>query len=184
MTFRNILRKYLRIVRPTADPPAFTLSFLDPETRPAFLALLADRLAQQITDDSARHLTRLGFRTPAICVSALMYLYRHGPSSLTDLAQAYGQQHQLVTLRIATLEEQGLAIRQPDPKDSRRRLILLTSDGQDEAERLSIHLARMTRALDGLSAQLGADLPALLQSAIDHLHRDPLSRRIDAMATK
>jgi DNA-binding MarR family transcriptional regulator len=178
------LRNYLRIMKSAVDPPAFTLSFLDPATRPAFLALLADRLAQQITDDSARHLARLGFRTPAICVSALMYLHRHGPSSLTDLAQAYGQQHQLVTLRIATLEEQGLAIRQPDPKDSRRRLILLTADGQDEAERLSLHLARMTRALDGLAAQLGADLPALLQSAIDHLHRDPLSRRIDAMATE
>ncbi|MFV3131690.1 MarR family winged helix-turn-helix transcriptional regulator [Niveispirillum sp. KHB5.9] len=168
-------------MKPTSPPPAFTLSFLDPDTRPAFVALLADRLAQQVTEDSAQHLARLGFRTPAICVSAVMYLHRHGPSSLTELAQAYGQQHQLVTLRIAALEEQGLAIRQPDPKDSRRRLILLTPDGQAEAERLSTHLALMTRALDGLAAQLGADLPALLQSAIDHLYRDPLSRRIDAL---
>lgn len=167
---------------PTPTPPAFTLSFLDPESRPAFLALLADRLAQQITEDSARHLARLGLRTPAICVSALMYLHRQGPASLTELAQAYGQQHQLVTLRIAALEEQGLALRQPDPKDSRRRLILLTPAGKAEAERLSAHLGLMTRALDGLAAQLGADLPALLQSAIDHLHRDPLSRRIDALS--
>lgn len=168
-------------MKPSTEPPAFTLSFLDQDCRPAFLALLADRLAQQITEDSTRHLAQLGFRTPAICVSALMYLHRQGPSSLTELSQAYGQQHQLVTLRIAALEDQGLAVREPDPKDSRRRLIRLTEAGQAEAERLSQHLSLMTQALDGLNQQLGADLPKLLQTAIDLLHRDPLSRRIDAL---
>lgn len=165
-------------MRQTSPPPAFTLSFLDPDSRPAFMALLADRLAQQITDDSARHLLEQGFRTPAICVSALMYLHHHGPASLSDLAQAYGQQHQLVTLRIAALEQQGLVQRQPDPDDSRRRLIHLTPDGQEEAVRLAEHLGHLSAAVADLHAEIGIDLVSGLHNALEKLHRRPLSQRM------
>ena len=162
-------------------PPAFSLDFLEPGLRPAFVALLANRLADLITEDSARTLRARKFRTPAICVSTVMYLHANGPASMADLARAYGEQHQLVTLRVTALEAARLVRRSADPLDGRRRLIHLTVAGQREATRLEAHLALLSTAVADLSAELQLDLVDALQRAVTHLHTRSLSDRVDAL---
>lgn len=164
--------------RPT---PCFTLDFLEARLRPAFVALLADRLADQITEDSAQAMRARKFLTPAICVSTVMYLHLNGPASLADLARAYAEQHQLVTLRVTALESARLVRRSTDPADKRRRLIHLTAAGQRDARRLEAHLAKLSTVVADLNAELQVDLADVLQRAISSLHTRPLSARIDAL---
>ena len=162
----------------SASTPAFSLDFLAPQRRTAFVALLANRLADQITEDSADALRARGFRTPAICVSMVMHLHDHGPASLTDLSRAYGAQHQLVTLRVTKLEQRQLVRRTPDPSDQRRRLIQLTTAGRREAEKLSIYLDELAAAVADLQEEVGIDLVDLLHRVLASLQRHPLSQRM------
>jgi len=68
-------------------------------------------------------------------VRALLQL-ADGPLSLSGLAEALGVDAPYATLIVDTLEERGLAERQADPADRRRKLVSLTSDGRAAADRV------------------------------------------------
>jgi DNA-binding MarR family transcriptional regulator len=73
-------------------------------------------------------------------VRALLQL-QQGPLSLSGLAEALGVDAPYATLIVDKLEERGLARRQPDPGDRRRKLVTLTPAGDDAVARVA-HLQR------------------------------------------
>jgi DNA-binding MarR family transcriptional regulator len=68
-------------------------------------------------------------------VKALMWL-TEGPMSLSSLAEAVRVDAPYATLIVDSLEERGLVERRPDPDDRRRKLVALTPDGKEAAQRI------------------------------------------------
>jgi DNA-binding MarR family transcriptional regulator len=67
-------------------------------------------------------------------VKALLWL-TEGPLSLSELAEAVRVDAPYATLIVDNLEERGLVERRPDPADRRRKLVALTSEGKEAAQR-------------------------------------------------
>lgn len=68
-------------------------------------------------------------------VKALMWL-TEGPMSLSSLAEAVRVDAPYATLIVDSLEERGLVERRPDPADRRRKLVALTPEGKEAAQRV------------------------------------------------
>jgi DNA-binding MarR family transcriptional regulator len=80
--------------------------------------------------------------------STLSRLDRGGPASASDLARAEQVTPQAVGPMVAGLEERGLVMRTPDPKDGRRVLLSVTESGLDALrEKRSARVERMTNVL-------------------------------------
>jgi DNA-binding MarR family transcriptional regulator len=67
-------------------------------------------------------------------VKALLWL-TEGPLSLSELAEAVHVDAPYATLIVDTLEERGLVERRPDSADRRRKLVALTPEGKEAAQR-------------------------------------------------
>jgi DNA-binding MarR family transcriptional regulator len=67
-------------------------------------------------------------------VKALLWL-AEGPLSLSELAEAVRVDAPYATLIVDNLEERGLVERHPDPADRRRKLVALTPEGKEAAQR-------------------------------------------------
>ena len=68
-------------------------------------------------------------------VKALLWL-AEGPMSLSELAEAVRVDAPYATLIVDNLEERGLVERRPDPADRRRKLVALTPEGKEGAQRV------------------------------------------------
>jgi DNA-binding MarR family transcriptional regulator len=68
-------------------------------------------------------------------VKALLWL-AEGPMSLSALAEAVRVDAPYATLIVDSLEERSLVERRPDPADRRRKLVALTPEGKEAAQRV------------------------------------------------
>ena len=68
-------------------------------------------------------------------VKALLWL-TEGPMSLSALAEAVRVDAPYATLIVDSLEERSLVERRPDPADRRRKLVALTPEGKEAAQRV------------------------------------------------
>jgi DNA-binding MarR family transcriptional regulator len=69
-------------------------------------------------------------------VKALLWL-AEGPLSLSELAEAVHVDAPYATLIVDNLEERGLVERRTDPADRRRKLVALTAEGKEAAQRVT-----------------------------------------------
>src|ERR1700729_1273192 len=80
--------------------------------------------------------------------STLARLERGGPASASDLARAEQVTPQAVGPLVAGLEERGLVMRCPDPKDGRRVLLSVTESGLEALrDKRSARVERMANVL-------------------------------------
>ena len=80
--------------------------------------------------------------------STLSRLERGGPVSASDLARAEQVTPQAVGPLVAALEERGLVMRSPDPKDGRRVLLSVTEPGLEALRnKQSARVERMANVL-------------------------------------
>jgi DNA-binding MarR family transcriptional regulator len=80
--------------------------------------------------------------------STLSRLERGGPASASDLARAEQVTPQAVGPLVAALEERGLVMRSPDPKDGRRVLLSVTEPGLEALRnKQSARVERMANVL-------------------------------------
>jgi DNA-binding MarR family transcriptional regulator len=106
---------------------------------------------------------------PLTHTSVLARLDRSGPHSASELAAAERMRPQSMAQTLAELQEQGLIIRTPDPRDGRRALVELTAGG-------IAMLAECRRRRDGW---LAGELSELSPNELDTLARAlPLLRRL------
>jgi DNA-binding MarR family transcriptional regulator len=173
---RNILRNYWRECALTS-PPA-RLSYLG-DLRPAFVANFALRLSDAICVETQAHADRLGILAPSRTHSAILFLHRRGPATLSEIARIDGQSHQLVASRLAPLEQLGLIERSDDPADRRRKPYRLTRTGRLDAKRVEAATVLEAEAMRRLFVDMDQDLIAVLETAIEQLRVKPLSRRIE-----
>jgi DNA-binding MarR family transcriptional regulator len=66
---------------------------------------------------------------PMACSKLLGVLDEHGPRRFTELAALTGTGARSLTQTVDTLERDGLATRQPDPRDRRATLVTITELG-------------------------------------------------------
>jgi DNA-binding MarR family transcriptional regulator len=101
----------------------------------------------------------LGFRLGA-GRGKVLFLLRHGPMTLGKLAEAIGADAPYTTLIVDKLEAHGLVERLPHPADRRRKLVTLTTAGEEAIAIADAILLRPPPAFSSLPAQ---DLEQLTQ---------------------
>jgi len=126
---------------------------------------------------------RVGIRAPLKTHSAILFLLRQGPASLSEIARRDGQSHQLLASRMEPLERMGLIERCEDPKDARRSPNRLTKAGREEARRVEAAVAVKAEAMRRLFVEMDHDLIAVLEAAIEHLRVRPLAKRLQEVAS-
>ncbi len=156
--------------------PVAALSYLG-DLRPAFVAHLADRLSYQICRESAELAARAGVIAPERAHSVMLLLAKHPPATLAEISRLDGQPHQLLAARLAPLEKLGLIERLEDPTDMRRRPYCLTALGRGDAARIEGVTSRLADVLRGLFEEMGIDLVATLDEALERLRKNPLVDR-------
>ena len=62
--------------------------------------------------------------------AVLHALFTRGPMQMNELAERIGRKKNTVTGLIQTLEDRGYCRREPDPRDARAQLVLLTEKGE------------------------------------------------------
>jgi DNA-binding MarR family transcriptional regulator len=88
----------------------------------------------------------------------LLLKLTEGPATLSEIAESQGIDAPYATVIVDKLVSRGLATRTPHPDDNRRKLVTLTSAGQDAAALAKQIMARPPAALTQLDP---GDLAAL-----------------------
>jgi DNA-binding MarR family transcriptional regulator len=106
-------------------------------------------------------------------IALLSRLYRGGPATPRALADAESAAPQTLTRVFASLEEQGLVSRRPDPQDGRGVILELTPAGRSTLRtHADVHVAWLSEAmqqeLTGAERDLLRVAAALLDRLADH----------------
>jgi len=143
----------------------------------AFLGHQMQRLVDLIVTQGDALLTEGGVSTPARASSTLLLLDERGPLSAADIARELDQPHQLATQRIDMLIAMGVLNRVADPKDGRRKILVLTKEGEAEIKNLRQYLERADEVFEGLYKDIGLNLSEAALAAIAALTASSLSER-------
>ena len=101
--------------------------------------------------------------------AVVIRLERHGPATLTSLAEAEGVRSQSMGATVATLKASGLVAGKPDPNDGRQTLLSLTDTCID---RLHAHrAAREDWLIQVITARYTPQEQQTLATGIDLLKR-------------
>lgn len=125
------------------------------------LRLVVTRLGRRLRRQAA------GDLTPSQ-MSALASVVRLGPMTLGDLSTVENVRPPTVTKVVAALEEQGLVVREVDPRDRRVTRVGATARG---SELLAVSRSRSNAYLAARLQALPADERATLERAIGMLER-------------
>jgi DNA-binding MarR family transcriptional regulator len=131
----------------------------------ARLRLVVGRLHRRIRIDGRESI-------PPLQLSALVTVEQHGPLRLSELARREAVTAPTMSRVLASLDEQGLVIRTPDPNDARGVRIVLSDKGAARlAEVRSHRTALVARRLARLDAEerrtIDAAMPALEALLVD-----------------
>ncbi|MDG1416440.1 MAG: helix-turn-helix domain-containing protein [Maricaulis sp.] len=108
----------------------------------------------------------------------LNVLFHEGPSSLADVAAAMGYSHQLTTKRVNLLVKRDMARLEDDPDDKRRRRIVLTKTGLEEAERLQAFIPNLDAVFRQMFEEIGIDVFAGIMGSKEALRTRSLEDRV------
>jgi DNA-binding MarR family transcriptional regulator len=113
---------------------------------------LSPRLRLAITRTARRLRQEADAGLSPSLTAALATLERHGPLTPSRLAEIERIQRPTVTRLVATLEDDGLVVREPDPDDRRVSHIRITKEGRALVKKLrsrkNAYLSRRLRDLD------------------------------------
>lgn len=141
----------------------------------SFIGKQADDLGNLISEQIKPIYQSLGIIVPVKSCSIIHTLFTVNHASVTELAKALKQSHQLVKQKLPRLLKLGLIDMRNDPDDKRRMLYRLTPLGEAQARLLNENSLHQVYA--DLSAEINTDLYAVLTAAIKGLkERDLLSR--------
>ncbi|NMH77703.1 MarR family winged helix-turn-helix transcriptional regulator [Pseudonocardia xinjiangensis] len=131
----------------------------------ARLRLVVGRLHRRIRIDGRESI-------PPLQLSALVTVEQHGPLRLSELARREAVTAPTMSRVLASLDDQGLVIRTPDPNDARGVRIVLSDKGAARlAEVRSHRTALVARRLARLDVEqrhiLDAAMPALEALLVD-----------------
>jgi len=120
---------------------------------------------------------RKGMIFPVICSSTLLFLSRHGPASVTEVAKALEHPHQTVAQHFKTLSKLDIVQNRKDPLDKRRAEYFVTETGKDQADRLEQYNVEAADVFKSLDDDLAQDLGQILDAGRHSLlHRSMADR--------
>jgi DNA-binding MarR family transcriptional regulator len=99
-------------------------------------------------------------------VRELLRLYRTGPMTITELAEAVERTHSALSQKVAAMKAAGLVRTTPGP-DARTKHVELTP----QARRLAPRLAAEWRATEATLAELEAEIPYPISRAVADMER-------------
>ncbi|HEX6865090.1 MAG TPA: MarR family winged helix-turn-helix transcriptional regulator [Thermoanaerobaculia bacterium] len=114
----------------------------------------------------------------------LIALHRTSPLSIVQLAATLGLTHTAIAQIAQEMEEQGLLGSQQDPKDGRRRLLVLTAEGEATIARLQPFWEEVRAATAELVTESGHDLLAAVAAVEERLSVRPMDDRLRARIVK
>lgn len=131
----------------------------------ARLRLAVGRLHRRIRIDSHESI-------PPLQLSALVTIEEHSPLRLSELARREAVTAPTMSRVLASLDEQGLVVRAPDPQDARGVLITLSAEGAARLDEVRSHRTalvarRLARLDDEQLSALRAAMPALEALLVD-----------------
>jgi DNA-binding MarR family transcriptional regulator len=109
------------------------------------------------------------------------HLDAHGPSPLRAIAATAGVSHSAVSQTIAEMHRLGLVTKQAG-QDAREQVVALSDSAVAMLPALRDCWKRTEAAAQGLSADVGCDLQAVIAEALHHLERRSFADRIAATA--
>jgi DNA-binding MarR family transcriptional regulator len=102
-------------------------------------------------------------------IALLSRLHRFGPATPKALASAESSAPQTLTRMLATLEEQALVRRRPDPSDGRGAILEITQKGLAVLrEHAAVHVSWLSEAIE---AELSESEREIVRVAADLLDR-------------
>jgi len=146
--------------------------------RGAFVANLLGRLVNMIVEQGEQLLLDAGIDFPSRSVSTVLMIGEVGKISAADIAVALSQPHQLVTQRIELLLDMKIVKRVSDPKDGRRKILMLTAKGTRQFKQLQKRLALADRAFETLFEDIDCDLISAAERAMDALTSNTILQRV------
>jgi DNA-binding MarR family transcriptional regulator len=161
---------------------AINMTYL--ETHPlrgAFVSNKFVHLTDLIAAQGEELLRDANINVPSRAVSIVLLIGEHGEISAADIANLLRQPHQLVTQRVDMLMDLALIERMSDPRDGRRKILVLTTKGIDQCARLKTRMVQVADAFVALYDEIECDLAAIATRAIDALERVPILDRINSM---
>lgn len=138
------------------------------------------RLANRFVDACHAVFPDYGIKVPPRAVSTVHLLFTRGPQAVTDIASVIQQSHPLVISWLKQLREQGLVDMQKDPRDRRRTLVALTSEGKRQAQLLLDVRPAFEAAYRRLMREADADVFDAVWRMESALARLPFEKRIKA----
>lgn len=145
----------------------------------SFLGFRLLRLVDLIVTQGDELFKAQGLSFPTRAASTVLLISESESLSTADIARQLQQPHQVATQRVEMLIDLGLIKRTADPKDGRRKKLVLTKRGQDECVVLRKSLAQAKSVFEGLYDEIGTDLSAASQWAIDALSQKTLPDRFE-----
>lgn len=152
--------------------------FYQSKYRAAFLANMATRLRDTISDDASVMLKNNAVITPVTDISLMLYLSENDNTSITSIAQALDYSHQRVTSRISTLEKLQLVLRLEDKNDQRQKSICLTEIGKKDLSEIDKVYKNAAIAIEGIFDEIDSDLMDSILLALNALDNRTLRQRI------
>ncbi|HKN95384.1 MAG TPA: MarR family transcriptional regulator [Thermoleophilaceae bacterium] len=135
------------------------------------MADLSPRLRLAITRTARRLRQEADAGLSPSLTAALATLERHGPLTPSRLAEVERIQRPTVTRLVATLEEEGLVTREPDPDDRRVAHIRITKEGRALVKKLrsrkNAYLSRRLRDLDDEELETLERATAILERILE-----------------
>ncbi|MBL4870856.1 MAG: hypothetical protein JKX72_07875 [Robiginitomaculum sp.] len=151
------------------------------QLRGVFLANLLGRLIDIINEQGMQMLLDAGIDFPSRSVSIVLMIGEKGKISAADIAIALNQPHQLVTQRIELLLGMKIIKRVSDPKDGRRKILMLTAKGTRQFKQLQTRLALADIAFETLFKDIDCDLISATEQAMAALTGNTLLQRVKAV---
>jgi DNA-binding MarR family transcriptional regulator len=152
--------------------------FYQSKHRAAFLANMANRLRDSISDDATIMLQESNVKTPVTDISLILYLSKNDKCPITSIAQGLNYSHQRVTSRISTLEKLDLVLRLDDQRDQRKKIICLTASGKSDILKINKIYKNAAKAIEGVFDEIDNDLMDSLLLAINAFEKRTLRQRI------
>jgi len=150
------------------------------QLRGAFVANLLGRLVDMIVEQGEQMLLDADIEFPSRSVSTVLMIGERGKISAADIAVALNQPHQLVTQRIELLLDIKIVKRVSDPKDGRRKILVLTAKGTKQFKLLQNRLALADRAFETLFQDIECNLISATERAMEALTANTILQRVKA----
>ena len=145
-----------------------------------FLAHRLKRTSELILEESAAALRPSGLEVPSRGASTITLLRNEGPRSITEIAFRLQLSHPLVIQLTNRLERARLVRSRPDKTDARRRLISLTKQGEEVADRIFQFSDALADTFAEMFEEAGKDLLAALEGFEAASSRRSIAQRVTA----